>query len=49
MDPAGDKPKLNRSVSRWTKADLAKLAVEYQYDRFDDIVIGKGDIPPEPV
>lgn len=47
MVPAEDKPALSKSASKWTKTDLAKLGVDYQYDRFDDIVIGKGDVPAE--
>jgi hypothetical protein len=48
LDPARDKLKLSRSACRWTKTDLAKLGVDYQYDRFDEIVIGnRGDVPTE--
>jgi hypothetical protein len=41
---AGDKPKLHKSAARWTKTDLAKLEVDYQYDRFE---IGNADAPAE--
>jgi hypothetical protein len=43
MDPPREVPRLNKSASSWKKTDLAKLGVDYQYDRFDEIVIGKGD------
>jgi hypothetical protein len=43
MEPPRDVPKLNKSASLWRKTDLAKLGVDYHYDRFDEIVIGKGD------
>ena len=32
-----DVPKLHQSASKWTKADLLLLGVDYQYDMFDDI------------
>ena len=42
-------PKFNRSASKWTKADLFLLGVDYQYRCFDDIHIGikDADVPPE--
>jgi hypothetical protein len=43
MESPRDVPKLNKSASLWRKTDLAKLGVDYQYDRFDEIVIGRGD------
>jgi hypothetical protein len=48
MDSAIDKPKLNKSASKWTKTDLTKLGVDYKYDRFDKIEVGnRGDVPTE--
>ena len=49
LDPPRDLPRLNKSACLWEKADLAKLGVDYQYDRFDEIVIGRGDedVPAE--
>jgi hypothetical protein len=48
MDLAGLKPSLNKSACQWTKRDLAKLGVDYTYDRFDEIVFGnRGDVPTE--
>lgn len=48
MDPVKDTPSLNKSASKWTKADLAKLGVDYKYDRFDEIQFGKHeDVPRE--
>jgi hypothetical protein len=41
-----DELKLNKSASRWRKTDLAKLGVDYRYDRFDEIVFGQDDVPP---
>jgi len=48
-DPPPDIPKLNRSSSKWTKADLLLLGVDYQYRAFDDIHFGveDDDMPPE--
>ena len=48
-DASADVPKVNRSASKWTKADLACLGVDYQYRVFDDIQIGieDADMPPE--
>jgi hypothetical protein len=47
--PPKDIPKLNKSASRWRKTDLVKLGVDYRYDHFEEIVIGKGDgdMPPD--
>ena len=39
--------KFNNSASRWTKADLDLLGVDYQCDVFDDITIGIHDMPEE--
>lgn len=48
-DSLADVPKLNKSASKWTKADLGLLGVDYRYDCFDDIHIGikDTDMPPE--
>jgi hypothetical protein len=47
MDPAGDKPKLSSEGpaggQRRTWPLNSRLIISY--DRFDDIVIGKGEIP----
>ena len=42
-------PRLNKSASKWTKADLLLLGVDYQFRRFDDIPIGDDtlEMPPE--
>jgi hypothetical protein len=47
-DSLPDILKVNRSASKWTKADLRLLGVDYQYRAFDDIRIGTedGDMPP---
>ena len=49
QDSSADVPKVNRSASKWTKADLRLLGVDYQYREFDDIQIGieDADMPPE--
>ena len=41
--------KVNRSTSKWTKADLHLLGVDYQYRVLDDIQFGieDTDMPPE--
>jgi hypothetical protein len=43
--------KLHQSASKWTKADLDLLGVDYQYDLFDNIPSRIGiedlDVPPE--
>ena len=48
-DSFPDIPKFNRSASKWTKADLHLLGVDYQFRVFDDIQIEieDGDMPPE--
>ena len=48
-DSSPDIPKVNRSASKWTKADLHLLGVDYQHRVFDDIQIGidDGDMPAE--
>ena len=48
-EPSVDVPKFNRSASKWKKADLDLLGVDYQYDVFDDIriAIEDADTPPE--
>ena len=48
-DSSADVPKLNRSASKWTKADLILLGVDYRHLIFDDIQIGveDADMPPE--
>ena len=40
-------PKFNRSASKWKKADLDLLGVDYQYRVFDDIHIDDVDMPRE--
>jgi hypothetical protein len=42
-------PKLNKSASKWTKADLGLLGVDYHSDAFEDIQLGirDGDMPSE--
>jgi len=52
QDPSAmDIPKLHQSASRWTKADLDFLGVEYQWNVFEDILslirIKDADVPPE--
>jgi hypothetical protein len=46
-----DVPKLHQSASKWTKADLSLLGVDYQYDQFDNIPsrigIEDANVPPE--
>jgi hypothetical protein len=37
QDPCVDVPKLHQSASKWTKADLDFLGVEYLWNVFDDI------------
>jgi hypothetical protein len=39
-EPSDDTPRLNTSASQWKKTDLAKLGVDYQCDRLDEIVFG---------
>ena len=48
-DSSPDMPKVNRSASKWTKADLGLLGVDYQYRVFDDIQFGidNADLPTE--
>ena len=48
-DSSIDVPKVNRSASKWTMADLNLLGVDYQYRHFDDIQIGieDADMPLE--
>lgn len=48
-NPLANVPKLGRSASKWKKADLDLLGVEYQYDVFDNIRIAIDDVdmPPE--
>src|SRR5579859_4136929 len=48
-DSSLDILKVNRSASKWTKADLRLLGVDYQYRCFDDIRIGTedGHMPPK--
>jgi hypothetical protein len=41
-----DEGKLNKSASKWTKTDLAKLGVDYRHDRFDEMMFGQDDVPP---
>ena len=42
-DSLADVPKVNKSASKWTKADLGLLGVDYHYRCFDDIQIGIKD------
>lgn len=44
-----DMPTLNKSASKWTKADLRLLGVDYQFCVFEDIPLGFEDVemPPE--
>jgi len=48
-DSSPEFSKINRPVSKWTKADLHLLSVDYQYRVFKDIQFGIEDaeIPPE--
>jgi len=48
-DSSADVPKINHSASKWTKADLGLLGVDYQHRIFDDIQVGveDADMPPE--
>jgi hypothetical protein len=51
QDPCVDAPKLHQSASKWTKADLDFLGVEYRWNVFDDISsrigIKDADLPLE--
>ena len=47
QDSSADVQKVNRSASRWTKADLGLLGVDYRYRDFDDIHINDADMPPK--
>lgn len=42
-DSSADISKVNWSASKWTKADLDLLGVDYQYREFDDIQIDIAD------
>lgn len=46
-DPAEDILKLNVSPSKWRKADLDLLGVEYHYRGVDDIYIPDASMPQE--
>lgn len=48
-DSSLDIPKVNRSASKWTRADLGLLDVDYQYRVFDHIQFGieDSDLPTE--
>ena len=46
-DQPTDVPKLNRSASKWTKADLDLLGVEYRHDATVDIHIDDTKMPRE--
>jgi len=48
-DSSPDILKVNRSASKWTKADLRLLGVDYHYRVFDDIqfAIENNDLPTE--
>jgi len=44
-DPlVADVPTLNKSASKWTKADLRLLGVDYQFNVFEDISLGFEDV-----
>lgn len=49
--PVRDIPKFHQVASKWTKADLVMLGVNYEYDLFDNIGskigIEDADVPPE--
>ena len=47
MDATLDVPKLNHSASRWRKADLDLLGVDYDYESCENIRIPNADMPPE--
>ena len=47
MEAAADVPKLNRSASRWRKADLDLLGVDYDYESCEDIHIPNAGMPAE--
>jgi hypothetical protein len=47
MEAAGNVPKLNQSASRWRKADLDLLGVDYDYESCDDIHIPDAGMPTE--
>ena len=40
-------PKLNQSASRWRKADLDFLGVDYDYENIEDIHIPNVGMPTE--
>jgi hypothetical protein len=46
-DPAAYVPKFNKSASKWTKADLDLLGVDYQYNAPDKIEMERVSIPDE--
>jgi hypothetical protein len=46
-EPAAEVLKLNRSASKWRKADLDLLGVDYDYESCDDIQIPDAGIPAE--
>jgi len=47
MEAAGVVPKLNQSASRWRKADLDLLGVDYDYECCEDIHIPNAGMPTE--
>jgi hypothetical protein len=46
-DAAPDVFKFNKSASKWQKRDLDLLGVDYQYNRFDELVIPVTNMPAE--
>ena len=46
-DAAPEVFKFNQSASKWQKRDLELLGVDYQYHRFDELMIPVTDIPRE--
>jgi hypothetical protein len=46
-EAAGFVPKLNESASRWRKADLDLLGVDYDYESCEDIHIRDAGMPME--
>jgi hypothetical protein len=47
MDATRDVPKLNQSASKWRRADLDLLGVDYDYRGCEDIHIPDAGMPAE--
>jgi hypothetical protein len=47
METAGNVPRLNKSASRWRKADLKLLGVDYDHESCNDIHIPNAGMPAE--